>query len=96
MPARLARPSALPDRLFEAARALLAREADGTAFRLIGIGASGLVDLGAGGSGRSGRPRCGPRLVARQGAIDALRGRFGDGVIGRGRASEVRKDFFFE
>ncbi len=81
---RLPLPSALPDRLFDAARALLAREADGTAFRLIGIGASGLVDLAQGDCGDLADPDA-PRLVARQGAIDALRGRFGDGVIGTGR-----------
>ena len=83
--ARLPLPSALPDRLFEAARALLAREADGTAFRLIGIGASGLVGLDAADQGDLADPDA-PRLVARQGAIDALRGRFGDGVIGKGRS----------
>ena len=81
---RLPRPSALPDRLFDAARTLLAREADGTAFRLIGIGASGLVDLHLGDTGDLADPDA-PRLVARQGAIDALRGRFGDAVIGKGR-----------
>ena len=43
--ARLPSPTVLPDRLFAAARTLLAREATGTAFRLIGIGASPLVPL---------------------------------------------------
>ncbi len=38
--ARLPSPTVLPDRLFAAARDLLVREATGTAFRLIGIGAS--------------------------------------------------------
>ncbi|WP_456308305.1 DinB/UmuC family translesion DNA polymerase, partial [Roseomonas rosulenta] len=41
--ARLAQPTRLPDVLFDAARPLLAREADGTAFRLIGIGAQPLA-----------------------------------------------------
>ena len=40
---RLAGPTRLPDVLFAAARALLAREADGTAYRLIGIGAQPLA-----------------------------------------------------
>jgi DNA polymerase IV len=35
----------LPDRLFDAASALLRREATGTAFRLIGIGAKPLLPL---------------------------------------------------
>ena len=41
--ARLQSPTVLPDRLYELARSLLAREATGTAFRLIGIGANPLV-----------------------------------------------------
>lgn len=81
---RLARPSALPDTLFAAAAALLTREADGTAFRLIGIGASGLAPLGAADGDDLADPDA-ARRRARQGAIDALRGRFGVGVIGRGR-----------
>ena len=42
---RLPSPTVLPDRLFEAASTLLAREATGTAFRLIGIGANPLLPL---------------------------------------------------
>jgi DNA polymerase-4 len=82
--ARLAQPSALPDTLFEAARKLLSREVDGTAFRLIGIGASGLAPLAAADGADLADPDVGRRR-ARQGAIDGLRARFGTGVIGRGR-----------
>jgi DNA polymerase-4 len=81
---RLPQPSVLPDTLFAAARTLLAREADGTAFRLIGIGASGLAPLDAADAGDLADPDAGRRR-ARQGAIDGLRARFGAGVIGRGR-----------
>ncbi len=81
---RLPQPSALPDTLFEAARGLLVREVDGTAFRLIGIGASGLAPLAAADLGDLADPGAALR-VARQGAIDALRSRFGAAVIGRGR-----------
>ena len=81
---RLPQPTALPDRLFAAASGLLAAEADGTAFRLIGIGAGTLVPLAEADHGDLADPDA-ARLVARQGAIDALRGRFGDAVIGRGR-----------
>ena len=81
---RLPQPSALPDTLFAAASALLAREADGTAFRLIGIGASGLAPLSAADAGDLADPDA-ARRRARQGAVDALRGRFGAAVIGRGR-----------
>ncbi len=88
---RLAQPSALPDRLFDAAAALLAREADGTAFRLIGIGASGLVPIGQADLGDLADPGA-ARMVARQGAIDALRARFGDAVIGKGRGQGSSPD----
>ena len=41
---QLADPTQLADRIFRSGRALLARELDGTAFRLIGIGVSDLSD----------------------------------------------------
>ena len=81
---RLPQPTALPDTLFAAASTLLAREADGTAFRLIGIGASGLAPLAAADTGDLADPDA-PRRRARQAAIDGLRSRFGTDVIGRGR-----------
>ncbi len=81
---RLARPTQLPDLLFEAARGLLQREADGTAFRLIGVGANPLVSAELADRGDLADPEAG-RRVAAQRAVDALRGRFGEGVIGRGR-----------
>ncbi len=82
---RLAQPSVLPDTLFEAARALLVREADGTAFRLIGIGAAGLAPLAAADGTDLADPDV-PRRKARQAAIDGLRARFGAAVIAKGRA----------
>lgn len=82
--ARLANPSRLPDTLFEAARHLLARAADGTAYRLIGIGAQPLLAARLADQPDLADPDA-PRRVAAQAAIDALRLRFGSGVIGRGR-----------
>jgi DNA polymerase-4 len=81
---RLPQPTALPDNLFEAARTLLAREADGTAFRLIGIGASGLAPLASADAGDLADPEA-ARRRARQGAIDGIRERFGAGIIQKGR-----------
>jgi DNA polymerase-4 len=82
---RLTQPTALPDTLFDAARTLLAREADGTSFRLIGIGAAGLAPLADADQPDLADPEA-PRRKARQAAIDALRGRFGAAVISKGRS----------
>ena len=83
--ARLPGPTVLPDRLFQAARALLAREATGAAFRLIGIGASPLLARAEADKGDLADTDT-PRLAATQTAIDALRERFGDTAISRGRS----------
>jgi DNA polymerase IV len=74
----------LPDRLFEAASRLLVREATGTAFRLIGIGANPLLSGEEADRGDLVDEQT-PRLAATQAAIDSLRGRFGEAAIGRGR-----------
>ena len=87
---RLAGPTVLPDLLFAAARGLLAREADGTAFRLIGIGASPLID-GADADRDDLADPDAARRVAAQKAVDSLRARFGDGAIGRGRGLATGK-----
>ena len=85
---RLPSPTVLPDRLFEAASTLLAREATGTAFRLIGIGANPLMRLAGADQGDLADLET-PRRAATQAAIDALRQRFGDAAIGRGRGWPV-------
>ncbi len=81
---RLATPTVLPERLFEAARPLLAREADGTAFRLIGIGAAPILPLEEADPVDLADPRAWRRVRA-QVAIDTLRARFGDDAVRRGR-----------
>ena len=83
--ARLPSPTVLPDRLFDAARVLLAREATGAAFRLIGIGASPLLPRDQADHGDL-ADRHTPRLAATQTAIDSLRQRFGEAAISRGRS----------
>ena len=82
---QLASPTALPDRLFEAARDLLIRECDGTAFRLIGIGCGRLLPISQADRGDLADART-PRLAAAQTAIERLRSRYGERVIERGRA----------
>ncbi len=83
--ARLAGSTVLPDRLFDLARSLLAKEAVGTDFRLIGIGASPLVPGSAADQGDLADSTT-PRRAAALAAIDALRRRFGEGAIARGRS----------
>ena len=81
---RLPSPTVLPDRIFDAARTMLAREIDGTRFRLIGIGASLLTPLADADPPDLADPNT-HRAVAAQQAIDALRAKFGPGAIGKGR-----------
>ena len=83
--ARLGTPTVLPERLFDAARQLLVREVDGTAFRLIGIGASPILPLQDADVADLADPSM-PRRVAAQAAIDRLRDRFGKSAVQRGRA----------
>src|SRR5271154_2315704 len=77
-------PTQLAGRIFAAARDLLKREADGTRFRLIGVGLSALVtsdqadpaDLVDG------------RAAIAEHAVDRVRARFGDDAVIRGLAFE--------
>jgi DNA polymerase-4 len=87
--ARLPGATTLPDLLFAAARGLLLREADGTAFRLIGIGASPLLPGTEADRGDLADPDAG-RRVAAQAAMDDVRARFGQAAIGRGRGFVAR------
>jgi len=81
---RLSGPTRLPDTLFAAARALLAKEVDGTAFRLVGIGAQPLAAGDAADLPDLADPNLARRAAA-QAVIDRLRQKFGTAVIGRGR-----------
>ena len=82
---RLARPTTLPDLLFAAARILLARETDGTFYRLIGIGAAPLLPGGLADQPDLADPGA-PKRVAAQAAIDQLRDKFGTKIIAKGRS----------
>jgi DNA polymerase-4 len=87
--ARLPSPTRLPETLFAAARPLLAKEADGTAFRLIGIGAQPLAPAAAADRGDLADPEA-PRRAARWQAVEALRARFGEAAVGLGRGMKPR------
>ncbi|MCU0888043.1 MAG: DNA polymerase IV [Rubritepida sp.] len=88
--ARLPGATRLPETLFAAARPLLAREADGTAFRLLGLGAQPLLDGAGADAGDLADPEA-PRRAAKWRAVEALRERFGEGVVGPGRGLGPRR-----
>ncbi|HSM94905.1 MAG TPA: DNA polymerase IV [Rhizomicrobium sp.] len=82
--ASLEAPTQLADRIFRVARDALKREADGTSYRLLGVGISNLapahqadpldlIDRGA------------DKRAAAERAMDKLRGKFGSETVGKGR-----------
>ena len=75
------------DEMFRAAEPLLAREADGRAFRLIGIGAHSLVEAGEAQMAVQGDLFAGPAPAEDRidKALDAVRDKFGEDAIVRGR-----------
>jgi DNA polymerase-4 len=83
--ARLARPTRLPETLFRAAQKLLAREATGSAFRLIGIGAQPLAPGAEADRPDLADPDSG-RRVAKWQAVEKLRARFGAEAVVSGRS----------
>jgi DNA polymerase-4 len=78
----------LAARIFGAGRELLARETDGTHYRLIGIGVTALAD--ADGADRA--DLLDRRTAEAEQAIDRLRERFGDEAIVKGLALEDDED----
>lgn len=83
--ARLSGPTLLPETLFAAARPLLARAADGTRFRLLGLGAAPLALAADADRGDLADPAA-PRRAAKWRAVEALREKFGPGSVVAGRA----------
>jgi DNA polymerase IV len=81
----LGSPTQLADRIFAASRDLLARELDGTKFRLIGIGVSALATL-QGADPIDLVDLRGERAAAAEHAVDRLRAKFGQSVVIRGLA----------
>jgi DNA polymerase IV len=76
-------PTQLAAMIFDCGRELLVREADGTKFRLIGIGVSGLGDAEGADPADLVNQRA-QRSAAAEHAVDWLRGRFGDDAVIRG------------
>ena len=84
---RLNAPTQSADEMFRAAVPLLAREADGRAFRLIGIGAHALVEAGEADRAAQGDlfAITAPAEDRVDKALDAVRDKFGEDAIVRGR-----------
>ena len=76
-------PTQLAATIFDCGRELLVREADGTKFRLIGIGVSGLGDAEGADPADLVNQRA-QRSAAAEHAVDRVRGRFGDDAVIRG------------
>jgi DNA polymerase IV len=83
-------PTQLASVLFEAGSQLLAREMDGTAFRLIGIGISGLAEAGGIDPVDLIEPEVARRAAAER-AMDRVRTRFGRDAVIRGKLYGRRK-----
>ena len=87
----LGAPTQLASRIFAAGRDLLARETDGTSFRLIGIGASELA------AAEQADPadlvdRISLRTAEAERAIDRLREKFGRGAVIKGLAFKAEDE----
>lgn len=87
----LSAPTQLAWRLFQAASPLLKREADGTAFRLIGVSLSHLSQAHPEDESQSLDPDYTRRAKA-ENAMDALRAKFGRGAVEQGRVFTGKRD----
>ncbi len=82
--ASLDAPTQLADRIFRVARAALKREADGTRFRLLGVGLSNLAPAAGADPGSLVDPQSDKRAAAER-AMDKIRGKFGGEAVKKGR-----------
>ena len=91
----LAEATQLAHRMFDAASPLLEREADGTLFRLIGIGVSDFAEAHLADPGDLLDPGAAKRAAA-EAAVDDIRSKFGNSAVELGlvfgRAGRGRKD----
>jgi DNA polymerase-4 len=87
----LAAPTQLASRIFAAGRELLEREADGTKFRLLGIGTSSLAAAANADPADLIDPQ-GERSKAAEHAVDRLRAKFGRAAVVMGRALDEGVD----
>jgi DNA polymerase-4 len=84
----LSSPTQLARRIFAAARALLEREADGTRYRLLGVGISAIVAAGD----ADPADLVDGRAAEAEHAVDRVRARFGEDAVVRGLAFDRTED----
>jgi DNA polymerase-4 len=77
-------PTQLADRIFRTARDVLKREADGTSFRLLGVGLSNICAAVECDPSDLVDQRAGKRAAAER-AVDKVRAKFGGEAVGKGR-----------
>lgn len=87
----LATPTHLAQTLFRAAKPMLAKEADGRKFRLIGIGISGLQDAAKNDAVDLLDPSIKKRASAER-AADVARAKFGKNAVKTGRAAKMDRN----
>ena len=83
----LPHPTQLAASIFAAGRDLLARETDGTAYRLLGIGVSALAEADQ----AAVADLLGRRTEQAERAVDRLREKFGEDAIVRGLALDANE-----
>jgi DNA polymerase-4 len=83
--ASLDAPTQLADRIFRTAQSALKREANGTRFRLLGVGLSNLAPAGTADPASLIDP-AGDKRAAAERAMDKIRAKFGGEAVGTGRA----------
>ena len=88
--ASLETPTQLADRIFRVAQAALKREADGTRFRLLGVGLSNLAP-GIEADPSSLIDPASDKRAAAERAMDKIRAKFGGEAVGKGRGLGRRK-----
>ena len=88
--ASLDAPTQLADRIFRTAQAALKREADGTKFRLLGVGITNLTDTAGADPASLIDPGSDKRAAAER-AMDRIRGKFGGGAVTKGRGLSRRR-----
>jgi DNA polymerase-4 len=88
--ASLDAPTQLADRIFRVAQAALKREADGTKFRLLGVGITNLTDA-AEADPQSLIDIEGDKRAKAERAMDRIRGKFGGDAVNTGRGLNRRR-----